>query len=34
MTKYNDNELPSNNELDESLEALGYGLDINDFKTW
>lgn len=29
----NDNELPTNNELNESLDALGYGLDMDDFKT-
>lgn len=34
MTEYYDNELPTDNELNESLEALGYGLDMNDFKTW
>jgi len=28
------NELPTNNELNESLNALGYGLNMDDFKTW
>lgn len=33
MYNYN-NELPTNNELNESLNALGYGLNMDDFKTW
>jgi len=28
------NELPTNNELNESLNALGYGLNIDNLKTW
>lgn len=28
------NELPTNNELNESLDALGYGLNMEDLKTW
>jgi len=28
------NELPTDNELNESLNALGYGLDMDNFKTW
>jgi len=28
------NELPTNSELNESLNALGYGLDMNNLKTW
>lgn len=28
------NELPTNSELDESLNALGYGFNMNDLKTW
>lgn len=28
------NELPTNNELNESLNALGYGIDMDDLKTW
>lgn len=28
------NELPTDNELNESLNALGYGLNVNDLKTW
>lgn len=34
MDRYNDNELPTNNELDESLDALGYGFNMDNFKTW
>lgn len=34
MTKYNDKELPTNNELDESLDALGYGFNANELRTW
>ena len=28
------NELPTNNERNESLNALGYGLNMSYFKTW
>lgn len=28
------NELPTNNELNESLNALGYGLNMDNLKTW
>ena len=31
MTKYNEKELPTDNELDESLNALGYGLDLSGY---
>lgn len=34
MTKYSEQQLPKNTELDESLDALGYGFNIDDFKTW
>lgn len=27
----NDNELPTYSELDESLDALGYGLDLSGY---
>lgn len=30
----NDNELPTDNELNESLDALGYGFNLSDLKTW
>lgn len=30
----NTNELPTDNERDEILNALGYGLNMDDFKTW
>jgi len=30
----NNNELPTDNELNESLNALGYEFDTNNFKTW
>lgn len=30
----NDNELPTNNELNESLNALGYEFNMDDLKTW
>lgn len=28
------NELPTDNELNESLNALGYEFNMDDFKTW
>ena len=28
------NELPTDNELNESLNALGYEFNVNDLKTW
>jgi len=28
------NELPTDNELHESLNALGYEFNMNDLKTW
>ena len=28
------NELPTDNELNESVNALGYGFNVNDLKTW
>lgn len=31
MTKYNETELPTNDQLDESLNALGYGLDLSGY---
>ena len=34
MKEYNEQAQPTTNELDESLEALGYGLNLKDFKTW
>ena len=30
----NYNELPTDNELNESLNALGYEFNMDDFKTW
>lgn len=30
----NNNEPPTNSELNESLNALGYGLDMNNLRTW
>ena len=34
MTKYSEQQLPTDNELDESLEALGYGFNANELRTW
>lgn len=31
MTKYSEQQLPTDNELDQSLEALGYGLDLSGY---
>lgn len=31
MTKYSEQQLPNNKELDESLNALGYGLDLSGY---
>lgn len=31
MTKYSEQQLPKNTELDESLDALGYGLDLSGY---
>lgn len=28
------NELPTDNELNESLNALGYAFNMDDLKTW
>lgn len=30
----NYNELPTDNELNESLSALGYEFNMDDFRTW